>query len=46
MGTSWSTKNEEDPVMIAVDLQWEGKEMPFVFFLPESDKKITYEALL
>jgi hypothetical protein len=42
---SWSTKNEEDPAMIAIDLQWEDKEMPFVFFLPESDHKMTYEAL-
>ncbi len=39
---TWSIKNEEDPVMIAIDLKWEGKEMPFVFFFPESDQKITY----
>jgi type II secretory pathway pseudopilin PulG len=39
---TWSTKNEEDPVMIAIDLKWEGKEMPFVFFLSESNQKITY----
>ncbi len=41
---TWSAKNEEDPVMIAIDLKWEGKEMPFIFFLPKSDQKITYAA--
>lgn len=42
---TWSTKNEEDPVMIAIDLKWGGKEMPFVFFFPDSNHKITYPAL-
>jgi hypothetical protein len=43
---SWSTNNEESPVMIAIDLKWEGKESPFVFFFPESNQKITYKSSL
>ncbi len=37
----WSQKNQETPVMLSIDFKWEGKEMPFVFFLPESEP-ITY----
>jgi len=40
----WTMKNEEDPVMVAIDLKWDGKETPFVFFLPESEP-ITYSGL-
>jgi type II secretory pathway pseudopilin PulG len=43
---SWSKKNKEGPVMIAIDLKWDGKEMPFVFFLPEGNKQITYTQIL
>jgi len=37
----WMEENEEEPVMIKIDLEWEGKKMPFVFFLPES-QPVTY----
>jgi hypothetical protein len=40
----WVDENEEDPVMIMIDLQCEGKKMPFVFFLPES-QPVTYPHL-
>jgi type II secretory pathway pseudopilin PulG len=39
----WTEKNEEDPVMVAIDLKSGGREMPFVFFLPGS-QQITYNA--
>lgn len=37
----WNEKNEDGPGMIAFDLKRKEEEMPFVFFLPES-QPITY----
>ena len=42
---NWSKKKEENPVMISIDLKWEGKEIPFVFFLRSSNEPITYEGM-
>jgi type II secretory pathway component PulJ len=43
---SWSKKREEDPVMIQIDLKWEGDEIRFVFFLPQPNEQITYSGTL
>lgn len=39
---TWPKKKEGSPAMAAVDLTWNGKEIPFVFFLSRSNEKITY----
>jgi type II secretory pathway pseudopilin PulG len=39
---NWPSKKEEKPVMIAIDLKWDGKKMPFVFFLANSSEQISY----
>lgn len=39
---SWSKKEEKKPTMAKIDLNWRGKEIPFVFFLYEADEKIVY----
>jgi len=41
----WNRDNEDGPVMIAIDLKRKELEMPFVFFLPES-QQITYPSKL
>jgi len=37
----WTEKKQEKPVMVSMELKWEGTKMPFHYFLPES-KPITY----
>jgi prepilin-type N-terminal cleavage/methylation domain-containing protein len=32
----WIDEDEEEPVMVKIDLKWEGETMPFVFFLGEA----------
>ncbi len=40
--TAWPSEKKELPVMAAMDLTWNGKKVPFVFFLSQSDEKIIY----
>jgi len=42
---SWPKKEEGKPVMAKIDLNWNGKATPFVFFLTDADEKIKYPAL-
>lgn len=39
---TWPQKREGSPAMVAIDLTWNGKEIPFVFFLKSSSDKIIY----
>jgi type II secretory pathway component PulJ len=41
---TWTKKEEKKPVMAKIDLKWHKKKIPFVFFLSESDEKVTYPA--
>ncbi len=40
--TTWPQKKQGSPAMVAIDLTWHGKEIPFVFFLKSSNEKIMY----
>ena len=40
--TIWPQKKEEGAVMAAIDLVWNGSNIPFVFFLKSSNEKISY----
>ncbi len=39
----WPRKKEEPAAMASVDLKYNGGKIPFVFFLPENNSKITYK---
>jgi hypothetical protein len=40
--SSWSSKQDKHPRMVALDIIWEGKEMPFVFFCGDPAEIIDY----
>jgi type II secretory pathway component PulJ len=39
---TWSSKEEKKPVMVSIDLVWNGNKVPFVFFLVDSSEQISY----
>lgn len=39
---NWPKKKEDTPVMVSMKLEWDKKEIPFVFFLSDSSEHITY----
>jgi type II secretory pathway pseudopilin PulG len=40
--SSWPPKKAERPVMASIDLIWNEKQIPFVFFLASCNEKISY----
>ncbi len=43
--TIWPQKKEGAAVMVAIDLDWNGSKIPFVFFLKTSNEKISYSGI-
>ena len=43
---SWPRKKEEIPVMLSLKLEWDKKEIPFVFFLSDPSERITYSVIV